>query len=767
MILVIFSIGLSSCGVWYNFKAYFNSYYNAKVLFDQVETSIAKQPKDLFSFFETTIPAQDYLLLNKVVEKCSKILQFDTRSSYFIDALWLSGKSFYYQREYVKAERKFKELLSNVQDPDELLLVNLWLGKTELQLRNFDEGIKILDLVADEAIKLNEDQVFSDAVIKQISFLIYKERFAEAIDRCTKFLGNSTNKEVNAEVSYELGKFYYKNSEYQKAADAFKMVSTYSPTFETEYKSRLEYAKCQMDMGKLDEGMSLLTDLKNKSQYAQYLDEIMVELGTGYYMKKDFNQAMDLFTKVDTVYYGEKSSGVAEYMKAQIYEYHIPNFDSAATYYEMANQNTLLSDEMRLQIGKKLGAMTKYISIRDDIKMTRKGIEYAEDKKNYLRDSILYVEAVYKDTTEQRKKMLAMQGGAQYQNPNQTIPGQTQTGQTQTGVTDYGQNQNTFAGQQIPTTPQASMGQQTGTNQQTKLALSGASQTNSATGRKMQRMPRKKAPLVKPVMPLLKKDSLQTTLSSKLYNYANTLFVDLDLPDSAAYYYKAILAGYPKKQVIPETYYALGTYYLTVDQKSKADSLFKIVYDNYKNSNVSILAAKKLGLIEELPKTDPADSFYVTAEKKYFDKKYAEAISDFRKIIAKYPKSKHAPRSAYYIAFIFENDIKDVDSTTVAYEFLNTAFPTSDVVTKTQKRNVVYQEVKASKKKAAQEKDKAAQPAAVVPSVKPAIKDSSKAAQDSIKIMMQKALQKEALIQKEKKKADSLKAVRDKVKDVI
>lgn len=776
------ALSLSGCGVWYNFKAYFNSYYNAKVLFDQVEENIRKIPRDLFSYYEVTIMAQDYLSLNKVIEKCSKILQFDAKSDYFIDALWLSGKSFYYQREYVKAERKFRELQNTVQDPDELLLVNLWLGKTEMQLRNFDEGLKILEAVAEDAVKYDEEEIFSEAVIKQIAFLIYKERFDEAIDKCNAFIKNSTNKETNAEVAYSLGKFYYKNKDYEKAATAFKSVLDFSPTFETEYKSRLEYAKSMMDMGKLDESLELLNAMKNKSQYNQYLGDISVELGTAHYYKKDYKTALDIFTKVDTVYFGELSSGVAEYMKGQIYEYHLPDYDSAYVYYEYASQNQELNDEMKTQIGNKINLITKYKTMRDDIKSTLKAIEYAEDKKNYLRDSVLYVEAVYKDTTEARKRLLAMQGGAgQFQAGQQNLPGQNMSGQAgEMGQGNFGQNQNQFTPPQNQTNPQTSMGMQTGSNQgltsqtgQTRLGLSGGSQQGSSSYRQRGvRTVRKKELPSKPVMPVLKKDSLQNLLAVKYYSYGNLFFADLEVPDSAAYFYNKVLKEYPVKSILPATYYALGTYYLTQDNKAKADSLFRIVYNDYKNSEVGMQAAKKLGLIEEVPKTDPADSLYLYAEKKYYDGKFEDAITEFRSIIGKFPKSKHAPRSAYFIAFIYENDLKNVDSTTAAYDFLVKNYPTSEAGMKGMKKSMVYQEEKERKKKEAEAAKKQAETANTPlqqqgQNKTEAVKQTAAADPahpDSIKAMMNKALQKEARLEMQKKRADSLKVLKEKEK---
>jgi TolA-binding protein len=373
--------------------------------------------------------------------------------------------------------------------------------------------------------------------------------------------------------------------------------------------------------------------------------------------------------------------------------------------------------------------------------------------------------------------MQAMQlNNGQLSNPNQVVTGQGQTGQTQMGQTgqsqmgqsQMGQDQSGFSNSQNQTNPQSAMGQQSGTNQ----GLGSQQQKNTLTGtagqgmneRRATRTPRKKVQLEKPVRPVLSKDSLQTILSGKLYNYANLFFSEMELPDSASYYYDKILTDFPKKSVVPGTYYALGIYYQSLNQKEKADSLFKIVINNYKNSEFAQLSAKKMKTVEDIPVTDPADSFYVAAEKKYYDKKYNEAITDFRSLMEKFPKSKRAPKAAYYIAFIYENDLKDVDSTTAAYELIAKKFPTSDVFTKTQKRIDVYQAEKAKKEKAAEEAKKPAQPVTTPPSAaKPALNEAA-VSPDSIKLMMQKALQKDALKEKQRRAADSLRIVQEKQK---
>ncbi len=42
----------------------------------------------------------------------------------------------------------------------------------------------------------------------------------------------------------------------------------------------------------------------------------------------------------------------------------------------------------------------------------------------------------------------------------------------------------------------------------------------------------------------------------------------------------------PSPVYYPNTFYALGSYYLTVNENQKADSLFNIIYNDYKDKTI-------------------------------------------------------------------------------------------------------------------------------------------------------------------------------------
>jgi TolA-binding protein len=355
-------IALSSCGVWTDFTTYFNTYYNAKNLFNQVEEEIKNQKKDIFIFredlqtgsqygnqFGTQYPAQTANVqygnqqsnlegrtqytgtgtgtqlsgslnenLKKVIEKCSKILQYEKNSSYFADALFITGKALYYQQEYARAQRKFNEL-AGLGDTKYSSENKLWLAKTDLQLRSFEEGLKLIDEVKTEAINDENDNLFNDASITKIAFLIFRNDQRGAIEECKNYLARSEDDEILALVSYQMGKINLNLNDGQSALEAFSNVSKYSPTVDIDFKSRFESAKLLKTLKKVDESETAFNDLRYLGKFKNYIDQVLIELGQIYLDKDQTNLAIDIFREIDTTYRQLPTSGLAEMKLAEIY----------------------------------------------------------------------------------------------------------------------------------------------------------------------------------------------------------------------------------------------------------------------------------------------------------------------------------------------------------------------------------------------------------------------------------------------------------------
>jgi TolA-binding protein len=692
ILLIALVFVVTSCGLWRDFTTYFNTYFNASRILGLVEDELNEKITDPFEFKENKITQQQSQQLTKVIEKCSKILQFDKESSYFTDALFMTGKAFYYQGEYSKAQRKFSELAA-VQESDYSLINQVWLARTNLQLRNFDEGLAQLDEVIIKAKESEEEEIYIEASIKRIGFLIYREDYANAAKNAADLISNIDDDEINALVSYKLGTIYLKTNELQLASEAFYDVNEkYSPSFDVEFKSLLELAKLQKQLDKVDQSYDLLIDLSENNKYRLFLDQIFYEIGDVYTIRGEYNKAIDEFVNIDTTFRQSPYSGLAEYRLGGIYEFNEVNYDSSRKYYYKASSNLIGLDvrEKKAEASKKALIFDRYFTLVNEIKSNKKALEYIADPLKFERDSIDFKVTMEKIESDKQLNAANQQfrsqsgGNNSFQNQFQTQPSQPPVANDPNAV-QYTTPTNT-------NTPNINALSQYSSSDKNDLSL----ESLIIQGK-----------VLKPVMPKISADSVNSLLASNYYNLGNLFFSEIEDLDSAYTYYDKVINEYPKKGFTPQSIYAIGTIYETENNKEKADSLFNIIIENYENSPLHLEAGKKLGLVKVETKSDPAEKLYLVAENKMFDKNYNEAIIDFRNIYNTYPTSAFAPKAIYAAGLIYEENLVQYDSAAAYYEILNKEYAVTPFAKQSFAKLTGYQaEQKALKLKKEEEQKK-------------------------------------------------------------
>ncbi|MEW6005144.1 MAG: tetratricopeptide repeat protein [Stygiobacter sp.] len=674
---------VSGCGLYRDFTTYFNTYYNAKTLFERTEEEILKQKKDPFQFREDaqggksifpTSQTQQFSGetrnrnqfsnqqfgsqsssqfgtgnlssgnisqdLTKVIEKCSKILQYEKESSFFPDALFMTGKALYYQQEYSKAQRKFMEL-AGLKNSKYSLINKLWLAKTNLQLREFDEGLRLIEEVKKEAIEKEEDEIFNEASITKISFLIFREQYIQAITECQDFLKNSNDDEMKALVANQMGIIYLKINDDKNALEAFSSVLKYEPTFDVELKARLQLAKLLKKLNRVDESEEELTNMSNQGKFKNNLDEIYNELSDIYFEKGKYERAIDMLKFVDSTYKQLPTSGIACMKLGKLYEKGIQDYDSAHKYYNKA-ASSLAPRELKLEAGGKVKNFDRYFFLKKELTELNTQFKYLQNPKLFIQDSLDYAIAE-KEYLDENKKMLEASSNQNNENAQaQEILRQQQQQQLQI--------------------------------QQQKLLLELNKNKNNEPIPLKVLIALGKAK--KPERPTADSTSIKTSIAANLFNQGSLFYSEIEQYDSALVYFNKIMKDYSDKPIVPQTLFAMATYYETTNDTTKADSLYKIIVEKFPKDKLYEPAAIKLGIITKDSKkkedvsSDPASLPFQKAEELYYQNKYQEAIDSFKVLANKFPKSRFGAKSLYYIGMIYEENFKNYDSAAVAYGML-------------------------------------------------------------------------------------------------
>ncbi len=514
-----------------------------------------------------------------------------------------------------------------------------------MRLKNFDDGLKMLRTVRDSARQAGENDFVKEAYVEEIKYNITKEDYVAAIKTAEDFIKISDDDVTNAEVEYELGKLYQQIGEPNNAITAFNKVFDYSPSYDIEFLANLARGRALRQADKNEEALNVFENMNSEDKYADSLNIIDLEMGITLLKMNNLDDAVEQLTVADTMYTGKPSSGIAKFELGKIFEKYYKDYDSARVYYELAAGSTAPIDYIK-EARDKVGLFKKYSNLHNTLESSRKQIFYLENPDEFVKDSIAYYEKAKADSAELN---------------------------------------NPFAKKDTAEQSQETFGRRRGafTQNSAKTPLQQPKETEKP-----------------PVRPTASVDSLEENLVKSEYELGNLFFTEFNYPDSAYYYYKDILQTYPNSPYEARTLYSLGSYYLTVNDSAKADSLFLIIYNNYKNEKIVNAAANKLNKPVVDLEYDQAKDLYEKAESQFLNNNYDASLDKFYNIYKNYPASSYAPKALYATGWILENEMDLPDSAAKVYDSVVTKFPKTVYASKVLPKIQYYKQEKIRRKKA-------------------------------------------------------------------
>lgn len=624
LIISLFSLISFNCGVWYDFTTYFNLYFNTSLLFEEAEGQILAERKNLFEFAEPNIPGGAVQSITKVLEKSSKILQFNQESSFVEDALFITGKCFYYQKNYIKSIRKFNELIAQFPESDYILLSKVWIAKNYLQVKNFPLFLTALEEAKKAAIEEDEEEILTAAYIEEVKYFLYLEKYQEAIKSCDALIEASSDDVINAQAQYQIGETYLKLNDNTNAADAYTKVHDFSPGYDIELNAYVKKGKAVNQLGRHEEALEIFADLRSEDKNSAYFDMLELETGITYKKLRDYDRAYNKLKLVDTAYASSIYAGAARYELGSLFETDVPNYDSAANFYLKASTSSAPADYLPLIRTKNL-QFTRYKGLKSVITGFEKQLAYLNNPDLFIADSIAYAEELQRLKNEQ---------------PTETNEGETKPPGRER---DFGEDETKPNTNTTPTTTR-----------------DGKPLTPT--------MPM-------PVRPVLTADSLSKMIFKNGYELGNLFFTEINQLDSARYYYTYITESFPDNPNYPQALFALGSYYSAVGDSITADTLFNYIYENFQQDKIVNAAAFKINKpLIDLEK-DPSKEKYISAENLMKKEKYDSSYKAFFQIYQESPRSKYAPQALLAAGYILENNMKQVEDAIALYDTLMNNYP--------------------------------------------------------------------------------------------
>jgi len=653
-----------------NFGTFFNTYYNAKDVFnDAYETYTTKVLSTYSSridsiYINPVLDAQTSDEFHASIEKASRIIQFHKSTAFMDKSVLLIGKAYYYLGDYLKAERKFSEFASKLSASPLLEEDLLFYSMTQFRLGNSASALARVE----QLIKDSKDNAIISLAYQSIAeYNLNKKDYKAAIEAYKKSIEFSKDSQFRAQMQFLLASVVALN-DYKEAALEFERVLDYNATFDLEYLARYNRLKYLILGNDFDAASPMIEYLRIKyKDYPDYEGQIEFQQGFYYEQKKDYKKALEAYKVVMQKYPHTSSSASASFQVAKYYEQDLKDYLNAYRYFRYSTEENTSWPYFRIAQNK-TNTFKKYYDLRSTIAGFTINTDY---------DSLFN---------------LATKGEG-YINQNSTNTNTNNNGDNTNGNNNGNQNNNGNNGNP----PKGKGGGNKGFDN-----LSSGSRFMDSTRDKFKGFI--KSPMKDTLREKLKekdtlkstgkdtlkessKDSLTVSIDSTAiknqavaqakFELAEEFDYDFKNADSSEYYYLSAFDQSEKYEFKSRVLFALSDLYRSMGKDTKADSVLKQIVDVFPSSNISA-EARKLLHMEDNVERDAGDSIYSYSEDRFNSGDYETSLGGFKQLLGLYPNSRHANKSMYCIGWIYENVLNKPDSAYKYYSSIDSLSPNSD-----------------------------------------------------------------------------------------
>ena len=626
---------------WYNFTAYYNTFYNANQNFEAGLKKVRNQKPELNPELPIRVYPEPVRAgrsdFEKAIEKAADILREHKKSKWVDDAILLIGRSYFYEWEYYNADQKFQELYRSTENEAIKQRSIFWRGRVFLEMDRIGEGIDFLkgELVNKDRSWKRQRKAKVQAVLADLYVVSEKWRLAQ--ETLVKSLANIENKENRARAYFLNGQLLEKLDADQEAFESYKQVAGLHPFYDLVYHSKRKQAEVARKMGRHKEAFEVYTDMYKDDKNFDIRTELLYEIGRTQQARGKYAKAEKIY---DQVLHSElqKPDAVTKaksyYGLAQIYRHHHKKFKVAAAYYDSSSsvnapQAKLPSDFDAQQMATSFG---EYADLKAAVHMQDSLLWLAGLPQAKL-DSVLQIvkEQKMEELEEQRKKR-----EKQANTMVNVSQGQNQQSQTSNQQSGFLNHKNQQLVQQAAQEFQAVWGDrplvdnwrrfeaiQTAQRDGTLDSLKAGGNVLNQPGQKKVtvQMDTEKIPFEQE-----EKEKMKASIAEDLYLLGNVFFLSLDLVDSAEVYYKKVIDRFPESEMAPQAIYSLTELYYVNNDTSRARNWAQKLVDEYPDSRFASRMAQRFQLTDyEFPvQVEQEGDTVLTKYRHLYDRLYGE-----------------------------------------------------------------------------------------------------------------------------------------------
>jgi TolA-binding protein len=328
---------------------YYNTFYHARAAYREAEI-----------LRETRAPgtepgAAEKELLDRVVEKCGRVLQLHPDSEWADDALLLLGMTHYYQQRYESAEARLKEFIARYPGSELLPEAQYMLASVLLERGNAVSAENYLEPIA-EASPPND---LSDDALALIGRARHeRKKYQEAAEAYEEALERFPNGDRRAEIRFHSAQNYEDMGDLDAAARQYGLVPSERSSRKLVLEARMRLAQVDLGRGRTDQALEVLAELERRTEDRDELDRILLMRGDALAAGGDVEDAIATYAGISASHGRSDASAEAYYRTGLLYRDRYEQLDEAVASFRKAKEESPRSDAAELA-GKAMGDVDK------------------------------------------------------------------------------------------------------------------------------------------------------------------------------------------------------------------------------------------------------------------------------------------------------------------------------------------------------------------------------------------------------------------------
>lgn len=656
-----------------SFSTYFNKFYTANEDYNEAlkeyKVNIIASFNRRIDSLSIVIPVQPSTIekFNKVIERCSKVIQYNKNTKYIDDAVLLIGLSYFYSNEFLQAERKFHEFLAKLSKSEIADEAIMYLGMTKLRLGRFADAETIFKSLLQTTKKVEiKAQVLQQLAIYNIGL----RNITDAQNYLIQSIEITNDSELKAERLYLLAKM---NTIYNKkeAPKLYEAAYKNTSNFDFEFYAKLNEAKAYNDIAEYAKALEILKKMDKKYiDYPEFKQYVELELANTDFYEKRYKDAKDKYFNIIVKNPGTKAAAESYYKLGVYYENTTKNYLKALISYKKAYETSPSIDYADL-CKKKTEALDRYFTIQGIVHDTTK-IEIPAEENELMK----FKEEYDKEFKEKFKiNEDPLKGGERGKgggfSSRDTIPENDSLLKAFEKIIE-GKNKEKI--EQDPNNINLSID----TLEHPKDSLIIKSENKDTV----------KAPVVN--LDSLR-DAKENVKLNAYFELSEIFYYNLNQQDSAVYYLNRIITDYSTSGIVSKALFYLGTIYKSAGDTAKANEYFRNVISRFPNSVYANESRKNLGLETILQSFDAADSLITAAERLLVTNNQDKITSLIYEAIDKYPNSPLLPKAYYSLGWVYEYIQPNKDSALKYYALVLQNYPQTEFAASVRSKYEYYE----------------------------------------------------------------------------